>query len=73
MSLFLNLRKNKVEVDLYYKGKKIASIRVNDRNVGSRAILSLDCDKDLKFQLIKDNKDQEIIDESIYNKECYNS
>lgn len=71
MSLFLNLKKNKVEADLYYKGKKIATIKVNERNIGSRATLSLDCDQELRFKIVKVDEKQEI-DETIYNSELYN-
>jgi hypothetical protein len=69
MALFLNLKKNKVDADLYYKGVRIATIKVNENNKTVSALLSLECDKDFRFKIIKHDIEQ---DESFYNKEVFN-
>lgn len=71
VGIFLNLKRNKIEADLYYNGKKIATLKVNDRNPGNRATLSLDCEKDLRFKIVKLEENLER-DENKFNSELYN-
>lgn len=72
MSLWVNMRRDKIWVDIFYKGEKIASVRVDDKNVGNRACIAFDSDPSVtKFKVIRKEKPEEI-DEGQYNREEFN-
>lgn len=72
MSLWVNMRRDKIHVDIFYKGEKIATVRVDDKNVGARACIAFDSDPDIvKFKVVRKEKPEEI-DEGFFNKEEFN-
>lgn len=77
MALWLNLKRNKHFAEIYYKGQKICTIKVDEQNRGSTSIISLDGTKDVQFRVVKENvgnvtseNDSEI--ENKWNREIYN-
>ena len=73
MSLWISLKRDRVYADVYYKGEKILTLKVNDQNRGVSAIINLEASEDIKFKIVKDSeRTKEIADESVFNKEEYN-
>lgn len=74
MSLWVNLKRNKTWVDVYYKGEKICSVKVDEKNVGVRSCIALDAHPDASVKIVKTYQDDEATekDESFYNKENFN-
>ena len=76
MSFWCNIKRGKCWVDIYYKGQKIATVKVDEKNVGNRACISLGSDPDVKFKVQKlykeDDTTNNIEDESKFNKEEFN-
>lgn len=74
MALWLNLKRNKHHAEIYYKGEKICTIKVDEQNRGSTSIVSLDGTKDVQFRVVKDNATHENYsdNENKWNREIYN-
>jgi hypothetical protein len=75
MSFWCNIKRGRCWVDIYYKGEKIASVKVDEKNVGNRSCISLDAHPDAKLKIVKTHKEDDTNsseDESKFNKEEYN-
>lgn len=71
--LWVSLKRDKVYADIYYRGEKILTIKVDEQNRGNVAIISLDAGQDVRFKIVKDNNTSPLlIDESKFNSEEFN-
>lgn len=71
--LWVSLKRDKVFADIYFKGEKIMTIRVDEQNRGNVAIVSLDAGQDVRFIIVKENTPSPLlIDESKFNSEEFN-
>jgi hypothetical protein len=71
--LWVSLKRDKVYADIYYRGEKILTIKVDEQNRGNVAIVSLDAGQDVRFKIVKDNNTSPLlIDESKFNSEEFN-
>lgn len=71
--LWVSLKRDKINAEIFYKGEKIMTIRVDDQNRGNVAIVSLDAGQDVRFKIVKDNDASPLlIDESKFNSEEFN-
>lgn len=83
MSLWLSLKKNKIHADIYYQGKRICTIAVNEGNRSNTALISLitkdseenETGDDIKFKIVKTTDSIEKFEENkdFGNKEIYNT
>lgn len=72
MALWVNMKRDKVWVDIFYKGEKIASVRVDDKNVGARACMAFDADPNVtRFKVVRKEVPEEK-DEGFFNREEFN-
>lgn len=70
-NLWLALKRDKIWAEIYYLGEHIATIRVSEQNRGNMSILSLENKPELTFKIVK-SKDEEVVDESAFNREHFN-
>jgi len=71
MGLWVSLKRDRIYAEIYYKGEKIMTLKVNDHNRGNNSVIDLGDNKDVQFKLIKQTV--EIPDsEEFFNKEEFN-
>lgn len=70
--MWLGLKRNKLNAEIYHKGEYIMTIAVSEQNRSNMAYITLTNCKDIKFKIIKDNESQLITDETIFNREEFN-
>ena len=71
-NIWISLKRDKIYADIFHKGIKICTIRVNEANRSNTSIISLEADSEVTYKIVKQLKGFDIVDEDIYNKECYN-
>lgn len=69
-NLWVALKRNRVYADIYYKGEKICTLKVNEANRTMNSVVTI-CG-DVSFKIVKDNQSQQIVDDDFFNKESYN-
>ena len=67
--LWVNLKRDRIWADIYYKGEKILSLKVSDNNRGNSCVIDLDAPKDVEFRIIKEIAENS---DEMYNKESFN-
>jgi len=71
MGLWLNIKRDKHFASVYYKGKHILDIRVDDQNRGNVSFINLDASPDVTFKVIKEDKPDDD-NENYGNQEQFN-
>lgn len=69
--LWVSLKRNRVYADIYYKGEKILTLKVDENNRGTTSVISLEAEKDIRYKIVKSEEDPQI-DENYFNKEEFN-
>jgi hypothetical protein len=72
--LYVSLKRGKVYADIFYKGVKIMTLKVDEMNRGNVAIIALEAESDVRFSLVKTNSsiENDSEEENKFNKEIYN-
>lgn len=68
--LWVGLKRNKIYVDIYYKGEKIGTVKVSENNPAIKSVIDFDGTEDTYFKIVKIQDISK--DESVWNKEEFN-
>jgi hypothetical protein len=70
--LWVSLKRDRVYADIFYMGKKIATISVNEGNRSNTSVVDIESDSEVSIKIVKKEVQEVVIDEDSFNKEEYN-
>jgi hypothetical protein len=70
-NLWLSLKKDKIQAEIYYNGQLITTISVNEMNTTKKAVVNIDMVPGATFKILK-IVDEDEKDDNFYNKDIYN-